>query len=90
MLVCAAAVSASNDPYEFILIPQVNMAVNAAPIVISMIAAFLPLFVAWKVEGSDGARVGGALVAVPVGVAFAMIGLGVLEWRANKREGEAM
>jgi hypothetical protein len=90
VLVCAAAVSASNDPYEFILIPQVSMAVNAAPIVISLIGAFIPLFIAWKVEGSDGARVGGALVAVPVGVAFAMIGLGVLEWRANKREREAM
>jgi hypothetical protein len=90
VLVCAAAVSASNDPYEFILIPQVSMAVNAAPIVISLIGAFIPLFVAWKVEGGDGTRVGAALVAVPVGVAFAMIGLGVLEWRANKREREAM
>jgi hypothetical protein len=90
VLVCAAAVSASNDPYEFILIPQVSMAVNAAPIVISLVGAFLPLFVAWKVEGGDGARVGAALVAVPVGGALAMLGLGVLEWRANKREREAM
>jgi hypothetical protein len=90
VLVCAAAVSASNDPYEFILVPQVSMAVNAAPIVISLVGAFLPLFVAWKVEGGDGARIGGALVAVPVGVALAMLGLGVLEWRANKREREAM
>jgi hypothetical protein len=90
VLVCAAAVSASSDPYEFLLVPQLSMGVNAAPILISLVGAFLPLFVAWKVEGSDGARVGGALVAVPVGVAFAMIGLGVLEWRANKREREAM
>jgi hypothetical protein len=90
VLVCAAAVSATNDPYEFVLIPQLSMAVNAAPIAISLLAAFLPLFVAWKVEGGDGTRVGAALVAVPVGVAFALIGLGVLEWRANKREREAM
>jgi Family of unknown function (DUF6297) len=90
VIVCAAAVSASNDPYEFILVPQLSMTVNAAPIVISLIGAFLPLFVAWKVEGGDGARIGGAFVGVPVGVALAMIGLGVLEWRANKREREAM
>jgi hypothetical protein len=90
VLACAAAVSASNDPYEFILIPQLNMTVNAAPIAISIIAAFLPLFIAWKVEGGDGARVGGAGAVIPVGVAFALIGLGVLEWRAGKREREAM
>ncbi len=90
VLVCAAAASATNDPYEYVLIPQLNMAVNAAPIVASLVAVFLPLFVAWKVEGGDGARVGGALVAVPVGISIALLGLGVLEWRANKREREAM
>jgi hypothetical protein len=90
VLVCAAAVSATNDPYEFILIPQLNMTVSAAPIMISALAVFLPLFVAWKVEGGDGARVGGALVAVPIGVTLALVGLGVLDWRANKREREAM
>jgi hypothetical protein len=90
VLVCAAATSATNDPYEYVLIPQLNMAVNAAPIVISLFAVFLPLFIAWKVEGGDGTRVGAALVAVPVGVSFGLIGLGVLEWRANKREREAM
>jgi Family of unknown function (DUF6297) len=90
VLVCAAAVSASNDPYEFILIPQLSLAVNTAPIVISLFAAFLPLFAAWKAEGGDGTRVGTAFVAVPVGIALAMVGLGVLEWRANKREREAM
>jgi hypothetical protein len=90
VLICAAAASTTNDPYEFILIPQLNMTVSAAPVVLSAIATFLPLFVAWKVEGGDGTRVGAALVGVPIGVAFALLGLGVLEWRAGKRERAGM
>jgi hypothetical protein len=91
VLVCAAAVSATNDPYEFILLsPEMTQAINFAPLVCAMVAIFLPLFVAWKVEGGDGARIGGALVSVPVSLTLAMVGVAVLGWRADKRETGAM
>jgi hypothetical protein len=91
VLVCAAAVSATSDPYEFILMPpEMTQAINFAPIVCAMVAIFLPLFVAWKVEGGDGARIGGTLVSVPVSLTLALVGIAVLGWRADKREAGAM
>ena len=90
LLACAAAVSATNDPYEFILMPQLAQAVTAAPIAVAALGVFLPLIVAWKVEGGDGARIGAVLAIAPVVLIFALVGFGVLDWRANKREREAM
>jgi hypothetical protein len=90
VLACAAAVSATNDPYEFILTPQIAQTVAFAPIVVAAIGVFLPLIVAWKVEGGDGSRVGAVLAVAPVVLVFAAVGFGVLDWRANKREREAM
>jgi hypothetical protein len=91
LLACAAAVSATNDPYEFVLMPpELSVMVNVAPILVSAIGVFLPLFIAWKVEGGDGTRVGATLAVAPVGLVFALVGLGVLSWRAGKREREAM
>jgi hypothetical protein len=90
VLVCAAAVSATNDPYEFILNPQLGQAISLAPIVISLIAGFLPLFVAWKVEGGDGARVSGVVGIDFVLVLLAAVGIGALAIRFNKRESEGL
>jgi hypothetical protein len=91
VLACAAAVSATNDPYEFILLsPELTQAINFAPLMIAMIAIFLPLFLAWKVEGGDGSRIGASLAVAPVSLGLGLIGIGVLSWRANKREREAM
>jgi hypothetical protein len=91
LLACAAGVSATNDPYEFVLMPpELTVMVNLAPVLVAAVGLFLPLFVAWKVEGGDGARVGAALGVDPVVLIFALVGLGVLSWRAGKREREAM
>jgi len=90
VLVCAAALSATNDPYEFVLNPQMANVVSLAPIVVALIAGFVPLFAAWKAEGSDSTRLGAALSTDFILIIFAMIGLGVLAWRFNKREREAM
>ncbi|HEY0278806.1 MAG TPA: hypothetical protein VGC32_11130, partial [Solirubrobacterales bacterium] len=90
VMICAAAVSATNDPYEFALAPQIAQTVSLGPIVVSLIAGFLPLFAAWKIEGGNGARVSGAFgIDIPL-VLFAMVGLGVLAWRFNKREKQAL
>ncbi|MBS1846575.1 MAG: hypothetical protein JST53_19380 [Actinobacteria bacterium] len=89
VLVCAAAVSATNDPYEFALNPQLAQTVSLAPIVVALIAGFLPLFVAWKVEGGDGAPISGALGMDFVLIVLALVGLAALTLRFNKREREA-
>ena len=57
---------------------------------VSLIAGFLPLFVAWKVEGGDGARVGGVFGIDLVLVFLALVGLGGARLRFNKREKEAL
>jgi hypothetical protein len=90
VLICAAAVSATNDPYEFALSPQLAQTVSLAPIVVSLIAGFLPLFIAWKIEGGNGAKVGGALGIDFVLIFLVIVGLAALSLRFNKREKEAL
>jgi hypothetical protein len=90
VMVCAAAVSATNDPYEFALNPQMAQTVSLAPIMVALLAGFLPLFVAWKVEGGNGARISGALGIDFVLIVFALVGLAALTLRFRKREKEAM
>lgn len=90
VMICAAAVSSTNDPYEFALNPQLAQTVNLAPIVIVLIATFLPLFVAWKVQGGDGARVGATVGIDIVLFIFALIGIAALTLRFHKREREAL
>jgi hypothetical protein len=89
-LILAAAVSATNDPYEFALNPQLAQFASLGPIVAALIAGFVPLFIAWKVEGANGARVSGAMGSDIVLLILALVGLGVLSWRFDKREKEAM
>jgi hypothetical protein len=58
--------------------------------VVALVAGFLPLFVAWKIEGGNGARVSGTVGIDLVLVFLAFVGVGVLTWRFNKRESEAL
>ncbi|HEX3737450.1 MAG TPA: hypothetical protein VHV53_07885 [Solirubrobacterales bacterium] len=85
LLVAAAAFSATNDPYEFILVPQLQYAMSAGPIIASAFAG-LPALVAWLVldsgtkSGTDSGAIGAALAAnvLPVFVflgALAFLGL---------------
>lgn len=90
VMVCAAAVSATNDPYEFALNPQLSQTITLAPLVVALIAGFLPLFIAWKVEGGNGARIGAVIGIDVVLFVFALIGLAGLTFRFRKREGEAL
>ena len=70
--------------------PQIAQPVNLAPIVVALIAGLAPLLVAWKVEGGNGARVSGALGTDFILVLLAFVGIGVLTWRFDKREREAL
>ncbi len=90
LLACAAAVSATNDPYEFILMPQMTQVATFAPIVVAAFGTAIPLLGAWKVEGGDSARISAAFGSDLIVVVFALVGIGVLTWRSRKREREAM
>jgi hypothetical protein len=90
MLACAAAISATNDPYEYMLSPQLGQSISVAPIFVVALGFFLPLFAAWRVEGGDGARVSAALGTDFLLFFFGLAGFGALAWRANKREREGM
>jgi hypothetical protein len=90
LLACAAAVSATNDPYEFVLVPTLSQTQTFAPIVVAALGVAIPLLAAWKVGGGDGTRIGAALATAPIVTVLALVGIGVLTWRADKREQEAM
>ena len=60
------------------------------PDMVAMIAVFLPLFIAWKVEGGDGARIGGVVSGDLVLVFIAFVGIAGLATRFDRREKEAM
>jgi Family of unknown function (DUF6297) len=89
LVICGAAVSATNDPYEFILTPQLAQFAAFGPVGAVAIGTFLPLFAAWRVEAADGTRIGAALSTLPIVLILAMAGVGVLTWRAGKRERSA-
>ncbi len=89
-LVLAAAVSATNDPYEFALNPQLAQVASLGPIIAAMIVGFLPLFSAWKIEGANGARIGGVLGTDVIPLILAVAGIGILGMRFDKREKEAL
>jgi hypothetical protein len=89
-LVLAAAVSATNDPYEFALTPSLQNLASLGPPVVALVVAFVPLFTAWKIEGANGARISGALGSDVVSLVLGTAGLGILKLRFDKREGEAL
>jgi hypothetical protein len=74
VLLCCAALSATNDPYAYLLVPQIGYMQTALPIVVAMIAVAAPVLVARAVADSGGSAVGAAALveAVLLGVAAIM------------------
>jgi hypothetical protein len=75
MLVCCAALSTTNDPYAYILNPQLGYVQSAAPVVIAIVATGLPVLVAREVARHGGSAASAAirteLVLLLVGIAMA-------------------
>jgi hypothetical protein len=75
VLVCCAALSTTNDPYAYVLNPQLGYVQSAAPVVIAIVAAGLPVLVAREVARHGGSAPSAAirteLVLLLVGVAMA-------------------
>jgi hypothetical protein len=81
VLVCCAALSATNDPYAYILAPQLGYVQSAAPIVIAIVAAGVPVLAA-----REAARHGGSAVSAATGTEVVMLLVGIaMAWWLGKR-----
>jgi hypothetical protein len=85
-LATAAAISATNDPYEFALVQQLNYLQQGGPPFLAVASVAIPTLIAWRAD-----RTGGAAVAAAASAEFAFLGLAwalmkVLEWRMGKRD----
>jgi hypothetical protein len=80
VLLCCAAISTTNDPYKYILTPNLGYAQTALPIVVALVAVAVPVLVAREVArhgGSPEAAVAGVEVAVLMAGAALASWLGV-------------
>lgn len=72
VLLCCAAVSATNDPYAYVLVPQIGYAQTAFPIVVALVSITAPVLAAREV-----ARRGGSPEAAAAGVEFLLLAVAV-------------
>jgi hypothetical protein len=81
VLVCSAALSATNDPYAYLLKPAFGYAQSAAPIVIAVVATGGPVLAA-----REAARHGGSATSAAVSLEFFLLFIGVaMAWWLGKR-----
>jgi hypothetical protein len=84
LLACAAGLSATNDPYEFILTPELGYVWSSLPLVLAAAGVGVPLVVAWSVDRHGGSPVG---VAVAAELALLLLSAGLvalLQFQATK------
>jgi hypothetical protein len=60
VLLCCAAISATNDPYAYLLTPQLGYAQTALPIVVAVVAVAAPVLVAREAASRGGSAVSAA------------------------------
>lgn len=80
LIVCCAALSATNDPYAYLLVPEMGYAQTWAPIVLAVVGSGLPLWAAREATRhghSAIAAAGGAEVGVLIACAAAIWWLGL-------------
>ncbi len=81
VLVCCAALSATNDPYAYVLNPSLGYVQSAAPIVIAVVAAGGPVLAA-----REAARHGGSATSAAISLEFFLLLIGVaMAWWLGKR-----
>jgi hypothetical protein len=61
VLLCCAAISTTNDPYEYVLTPYLGYAQTALPIVVALVAVAAPVLVAREVVRHGGSPEGAVL-----------------------------
>jgi len=74
VLLCCAAISTTNDPYQYVLTPYLGYAQTALPILVALVAVAAPVLVAREVSRYGGSPEG-AVVGVEVAVLLAAAAL---------------
>jgi hypothetical protein len=84
VLACCAGLSATNDPYRYVLTPALGYVQSAAPIVIAVVAAGGPVLAA-----RESARHGASAVGAAFGIEVVMALIGVaMAWWLGRRIAE--
>jgi hypothetical protein len=73
VLLCCAALSATNDPYAYLLVPQIGYMQTALPIVVAIVAVAAPVLAARAAADSGGSAVFAAALVEAVLTAVAAI-----------------
>jgi hypothetical protein len=73
VFLCCAAISATNDPYAYLLVPQLGYAQTALPIVAATISVAAPVLAAREVASR-----GGSAVATAAAVECAVLAVGAI------------
>jgi hypothetical protein len=79
VLLCCAALSATNNPYAYLLVPQMGLFQSGLPVGVAMIAVGLPLLIARQVADNGHSPFGAVLsieIALTVGAGALAIWLG--------------
>ncbi len=87
VLACCAAFSASNDPYEFLLAPQIGSMVTYAPVEAAAVIVGLPLLLASLTERHGHAAVPVAAAVSVFAAAPIAVAIPLLRQRFEKRDG---
>jgi hypothetical protein len=77
VLLCCAALSATNDPYEYLLAPQIGYMMTGLPIVIAIVAVAAPVLAARQAAEHGGSPV---VVAATVEFVFLFVAAAMAAW----------
>ncbi len=86
MLLCCAAISASNDPYAYLLVPQIGYMQTALPVVVATVAVAAPVLVAREAASRGGSAVAAAALVESVLLVVAAI---MVAWLGQRLAGRA-
>jgi hypothetical protein len=73
VLLCCAAISATNDPYAYLLVPQMGYMQTALPIVVAIVSVAAPVLVAREAASRGGSAVAAAALVESLLLAVAAI-----------------
>ena len=81
LVLCCAAVSATNDPYAYLLTPGIGYAQSALPFVVPVIGVGLPLLVAREAARNGHSAIGAAF---GIEVFFVLVCVAVIGWLGHR------
>lgn len=88
VLAGAGAVSATNDPYRYVLMPQIGLAQTAAPLLLVLVAVSAPVIVAREADRRGHSVILGAAAVEEVVLILAAVLVWFLGWRVARQARE--